>query len=128
MFHRNRSFERRARGYWVSFAVGLFLVIVLDLFTTVVATSRYGLGVESNPVMRWLLGQGLAVLVLVHVAIVFLVVFLFSRVLEGIKRASKPMDAYLETVVQVWLGLLIAAGVFVVSNNSAALFLGSSIL
>jgi len=122
------SFEKRVRSYWLYFALGLFLLLVVDLFTTMIATTQYGLGVESNPLMRWLLTQGLFVVTLVHVLVAIAVVYLFHCVLESARGSSAPLDRYLETLIQAWLGGMLAVGTFVVLNNLSAIFLRSSIL
>lgn len=122
------SFEERARQYWVYFAVGLFLVVVLDLFTTIVATAQYGVAVESNPLMRWLLLQGPAVVAAAHIVVVLVVVSLFSRVIQAARGASTSTARRLETAIRLLLGAMITVGVVVVTNNVVVIVLGHSLL
>lgn len=128
VFHRNRRFEERAKHYWLYFALGLILVLGIDLLTTLVATGRYGTGVEINPLMRWLLVQDPIVFVAVHVGVAMLVVLLFSRVIESVRCARAPHDVYLESAVRAWLGLLVGVGLFLVLNNLSVIVFGSSFL
>jgi len=120
--------EERIEEYWDWFAVALFLFIPVDMLTTLGAVTEYGVGAESNPVMRWLLTEGLGVLLLVNLAAIVTVAYGFSALVRRTALSPAPYDRYLERAVEAWLGLLVAAGLFVFANNLSVIVLGGSIL
>ena len=114
--------------YWSWFAVGLYLLITVDLLTTMGAILLYGTAAEANPFMAWLIERGALAVTVVHLAVVLVAVAAFSGVLGTVQRASAPYDTYLTYAVELWLGLLVAAGLFVFANNLAVIVLGHSLL
>lgn len=106
-----------ARAWWGWFAASIFLLIPVDLLTTLVAVAEYGTAVEANPLMRWLLTQGLAEVVVANLVAVALAVFLFDTAIGAVRHA--PL-AYRETLVRgvsVWLGFVFVAGLALTGNN-----------
>lgn len=103
--------------WWQVFAVALFLLIPVDLLTTLLAVTKYGMVVEANPVMRWLLDQGLLAVALANVAVACLAVALFHAAVGSIRRAPPTYQRALTHVVNLWLGLLLVVGVVLVGNN-----------
>jgi hypothetical protein len=120
--------DRRFRGYWTWFAAALFLLIPGDLATTMAAAAKYGFAAEANPFVRWLLAQGPATLILVNLLALVVAIYGFKGVISGVRQAPSPYDRYFERAVQGWLGLLLVAGLFIVSNNLAVVLLGRSLL
>lgn len=120
--------ERRLRGYWRWFGAALVLLIPGDLVTTMGAAARFGLEAEANPLVRWLLARSPAMLIAVNVLALVVAVYAFRGVISGVRQAPAPYDGYLERLVQGWLGLLLVAGLFVVTNNLAVLALGRSLI
>jgi hypothetical protein len=111
----------RADRWWFWFGVALFLLIPLDLFTTLLAVGKYGTVVEANPVMRWLLDQGLLAGTVANLVAVGVTVWLFHVTIERVRRVS-PSDRFLWVrLVDVWIGLLIVVGLVVVGNNLLSL-------
>lgn len=106
--------------WWQGFAVALFLLVPADLFTTLMAVTKYGMVVEANPVMRWLLDQGLFAVALANVVVVCIAVSLFHTALDGIRRAPPSYRRTLTHVVNVWLAILIVGGLLLVGNNLLA--------
>lgn len=106
--------------WWQGFAVALFLLIPVDLLTTLMAVWKYGMGVEANPVMRWLLDQGLVAVGLVNVVVACLAAYLFHTALGSIRRAPSTYQRPLTHVVNAWLAVLIAGGLLLVGNNLLA--------
>lgn len=76
----------RIEEYWDWFAVALFLLVTVDLLTTVGATRKYGLDAEINPVIIWLFRQGLLTVVVAHLAVTVLAVCAFA----GLIRTTSP--------------------------------------
>ncbi|WP_311170739.1 DUF5658 family protein [Halobellus ordinarius] len=111
----------RVDQWWFWFAVALFLLIPVDLFTTLLAVGRYGTGVEANPVMRWLLEQGLFVGTVANLLAVGVAVWLFHVAIDRVSRVSPSYRFACIRLVDVWIGLLIAVGLVVVANNLLSL-------
>lgn len=109
--------DRHVDLWWRLFAVALFLLVPLDLLTTLLAVTKYGMVVEANPVMRWLLHQGLWAVTVANLVVVCLGVSLFHIAIGGIRRAPLSSHRALAHVVNVWVGTLLVAGVVLVSNN-----------
>jgi hypothetical protein len=114
--------------YWDWVAVALFLLITVDLLTTLYAVKTLGLGAESNPVMAWLLVQPLGFVVAVNLLAVVLATVFFYGIYETVTWTPEPYDRYYAVWVELWLGGLIAVGLFVFANNLSAIVLGSSLL
>lgn len=103
--------------WWFLFGVALFLLVPLDLFTTLLAVEAHGIGVEANPIMRWLFGHGLLAVMVVNLAIVGLAASLFHAALGRLRHSHPPYRRALTHVVNVWLGALLVTGVALVTNN-----------
>jgi hypothetical protein len=128
MRRRSEETEALIQEYWSWFAVALFLLLAVDLLTTAGAASEYGLAAESNPAMRWLLGRGLATVIGVHLTVVALGAFGFAGIVCLLRRGRAPYDRYLAYCIEVWLGLLVVAGLTVFANNLSVIVLGESLV
>lgn len=105
----------RARGYWGRYLLVLLLLLPVDYATTKIAVSTYGLEVELNPVMRWVLRQPLVIEVAVHIGVLSVAVLGFGLLLEAIER--EPVPGHLATAVDAWLwGWLIVGASVCLSN------------
>lgn len=113
--------------YWDWVAVGLFLMVTVDLLTSLYAAETVGVAHESNPVMRYLLSQSVAVVVLAHLAAVVLVSYFFYALFEVLKRRS-GYGRWSSIVLELYIGLFVVAGLFVFANNLAVVVLGGSLL
>lgn len=109
--------DEQVNRWWFWFAVALFLLIPLDLFTTLIAVERYGTVVEANPVMRWLLQQGLFAVTVANLAVVGFVVYLFHAVISRYQRIPPTYRPLAANAVNAWIGFLILAGVVLITNN-----------
>ncbi|MDZ7701067.1 MAG: DUF5658 family protein [Halobacteriales archaeon] len=114
--------------YWDWFAVALFVLITVDMITTMYAAWYVGPAGEANPLMRWALGQGMLVLTAVNLVATVLAVGVFYLLMESLKSIEPPYDRYARIGVEAWLGLLISAGLFVFANNLFLIFHGRSLL
>ena len=117
MTHTATDVELDVRNWWVLFGVALFLLIPLDLLTTLIAVATYGITVEANPVMRWLLQRGLLVTTAVNLVVVGVAVTLFHLAIERIKAVSPAERRVLSAGVTVWIAILIVSGSVLVLNN-----------
>jgi len=115
-------------GYWSWVAVALFLLITVDLLTSMYAAAVVDIDSEFNPVMQWLLGQPAVVIAAVNIGVVALAGLFFYGLRELLRYAPAPQRRVLAVVVELWLGLLVAAGLFVFVNNLAVIVLGESLL
>ena len=120
--------DARAQEYWDWIAVALFLLVTVDMLTTVYAAQSVGLGAESNPFVRWSLSSGPVVFALVNLLTVVAVAGLFDRVLAVLARTPAPYDRYLAAAIEAWLGGLLAAGLLVFANNLLVIVHGRSLL
>lgn len=122
------TLNKRFEEYWDWFAVALFLLVTVDMLTTMGATVEYGLAAEINPLVVWLLRHGLVAFMLANLVVVVLAVGAFSGVVEAVQRARAPYDAYLVYGIEVWLGVLLSMGLFVFANNLSVIVHGRSLV
>jgi len=120
--------DARIEEYWDWIAVALFLLLAVDLLTTLVAARLVGAGAESNPLMRWLLGRSILVVIGAHLAVVVLVTGCFRLLIDRLERTPSPVNYYFALAIETWLGFLVAVGLGVFANNLAVIVLGGSLL
>lgn len=109
--------NRYVPQWWLWFGIALFLLVPLDLLTTLIAVAKYGVGVEANPVMQWLLRRGLFVVIAVHLGVLSLAVSLFHIAIGGVRNVSRSQARVFVHVVNIWIGVLLVVGIVVVANN-----------
>lgn len=114
--------------YWGWAAVSLFLLLSVDLLMTLYAAADVGIAHESNPVMQWLLTQSLVVLVGLHLTVVVVAATLFYGLAELVREAPVRRRRSLRLGIEVFLGLLVATGLFVFANNLTVIVHGSSLV
>jgi hypothetical protein len=124
----SRVTDARIEEYWDWIAVALFLLLAVDLLTTLAAARLVGAGAESNPLMRWLLGRSILVVVGAHLAVVVLVTGCFRLLVGRLRRTPSPANYYFALTIEAWLGFLVAVGLLVFANNLAVIVLGASLL
>lgn len=117
----------RISEYWDWFAVALFVLITVDMITTMYAAAHVGPAGEANPLMRWAIGQGIVVMTAVNLVATVLAVGVFYVLMRVFEDARTPWDRYIAVGVEMWLGLLIAGGLFVFANNLAVIVHGRSL-
>ena len=120
--------DARLPEYWDWIAVALFLLVTVDMITTVYAAYSVGIAGEANPFVRWSLASGPVIFALVNLFTVVVVAGLFDRVIGTLKRTPAPYDRYFAAGVEAWLGGLLAAGLLVFANNLYVVFHGQSLL
>lgn len=117
----------RVHEYWSWIAVVLFLLITVDMLTTIFAAAVRGPAAEANPLVRWTLRRGIVVLVAVNLATVVLAVGFFYVLLEMLRRTPPAYERAFALLIEVWLGLLLFAGLAVFANNLSVIVLGNSL-
>ncbi|MFB6081661.1 MAG: hypothetical protein ABEJ67_02450 [Halanaeroarchaeum sp.] len=130
---RNAGADERASSgsrieeYWDWFAAALFLVITVDMVTTVYAAAVVGNAAEANPLTRWAITQGMGVFAAINVLATVGAVGVFAILMRLLRRAEPPGRRVFALATEVWLGLLLTAGLFVFANNLSVIFLGESL-
>lgn len=114
--------DRYVPTWWLLFGAALFLLIPLDLLTTYAAISKHGMVVEANPLMRYLLEQGIVVVTVVNIVVVAVVTGMFHVALTRIQRAPERSHRALTHTVNLWVGVLLLAGIVLVTNNLLVVF------
>ena len=114
--------------YWDWFAVALFLLVTVDLLTTLGAAARFGVGAEANPVVAVLLAGPIWHLIAANLAAVVAVACGFAALLGHLRRAPLGLRPGFALAVEAWLGLLVAAGLVVFANNLTVVVHGVSLL
>ncbi|WP_318569635.1 hypothetical protein [Salinigranum marinum] len=114
--------------YWDWFAVALFLLVTVDLLTTLGAAARFGVGAEANPVVAALLAGPTWRLVAANLATVVAVTCGFAALLGLLRRTPLRQRPGFALAVEAWLGLLVAGGLIVFANNLTVVVHGVSLL
>ncbi|MFB6102583.1 MAG: hypothetical protein ABEJ73_08460 [Haloplanus sp.] len=123
-----RVAEARIEEYWDWIAVALFLLLAVDLLTTLAAARVVGSGAESNPLMRWLLGRSTLLVIGAHLAVVVIVTGFFRLLIDRLRCTPPPADYYFALLIEGWLGVLVSIGLGVFANNLSVIVLGESLL
>jgi hypothetical protein len=120
--------HERIDEYWEWVAVALFLLTAVDVLTTLGAAATVGVGREANPFVRWLLRRSLPALIAVNLLAVVAGTVGFRGVVVTLRRTPPWLRPYYVVVIEVWLGLLVAAGLVVFANNLVVIVFGESLL
>jgi hypothetical protein len=125
---KNVKVAAHSEEYWDWVAVALFLFLTVDTLLTMYAAEVVGSGAEANPIMHWALQQGLGTLVSVNLVALLFAVLLFYGLAETIDDVKEPYDQYVGIGVDVWLGLLVMAGLTIYANNLMVIIYGQSLV
>lgn len=114
--------------YWDWFTVALFVLVPVDMITTMCAAMVVGPAAEANPLMRWALREGPVTVSMLYLVATVVAVGGFYALMRLLEATPPPNDRIVALSIQVWLGLLIAAGLFVFANNLSVIFHGESLI
>lgn len=114
--------------YWNWIGAALFLLITVDMLTTIYAAAVVGPGAESNPLMRWALRQGIGVIVAVNLLAAVVVGGLCYGLVRALRRTAPERQPVFALVIELWIGLLLFVGLFVLANNLSVVVHGRSLL
>ena len=114
-------------SYWGWVAAALFLLLPVDLLTTLACAAVVGADAEANPWMAWLLTQHPTVVVAVHIAVGATAVAGFAAY-EWLSRRSEQFGTVMLRAARAYLVLLVALGFLVFWNNLAVLLFRRSLL
>ena len=120
--------DARVQEYWDWLAVALFVLITVDMVTTVFAARVVGVPGEANPVVRWSLLKGPLMFAGVNLLAVVAAVMLFDHIMDLLLDTPEPYARYVAAGIEAWLGGLLAAGLLVFANNLAVIFHGRSLI
>lgn len=124
LFNVNSKIER----YWDWIAVSLFLLTTVDMITTIYAVYIFGIDSEVNPLMEWVLRQGILFLGVINLFVVFAVVGIFYLIIEIFRSSPDKYKKYYSVCIEIWMGLLVSMGLFVFSNNLLVIFFKASLV
>lgn len=122
------SLQERIDEYWGWISVALFLLLSVDLLTTYFAAASVGVEAEANPVMAWLLGKSLLVVLAVHLLVAVVAIGCFAILMRLYRRTDDPLRRPFGVLIELWLGVLVAGGLVVFANNLTVVVLGRSLL
>lgn len=114
--------------YWSWVSIALYLLIPLDLLTTIYAAKLYGIIHESNIIMRFLLDKNPIFLTTIHILLLIMVAFFFYFIELLYEKTNGKEELFFEKIIEVYLGLLIAFGLFIFSNNLTIIILGRDLI
>lgn len=120
-------YSEKIDEYWDWVVVALFLLITVNLLTSMYAMAAVGLEHESNPLMAWLFSQSLAVIITAHIGVAIVASLLFYLLFELVRLTPDPYRGIVMLSVETFLGLLIAIGLFVFANNLTTIVFGQSL-
>lgn len=130
--HSERADGDRVRPtdteYWSWVAGALYILLTADLLTTIYAAELYGTTAEANPYVRRALDQGLPVVVGLNLAVLAVLGSLFYGYHRLLRRADGTEAWVLARSFELWIGGLIAAGLFVFANNLSVIVRGTSLI
>lgn len=107
----------RLEEYWSWVAVALFLLLTIDLLTTILAAGVVGTRAEANVLVRWGLEHGPVYLIGINLAALVLLAVLFYGLIRLSREAPEPFDDMIALSFEIWIGLLVAVGLLVFANN-----------
>ncbi|AEN06236.1 hypothetical protein [Halolamina sp.] len=119
--------QQRVTEYWEWVAVALFLLLSVDLLTSLFAAAAVGVGAEANPLMAYLLAQPLEVLLGVHLGVTVLAVGFFDGLMRTYVATPARFRRPYGYLIELWLGLLLAVGLSVFANNLSVIVLGAGL-
>lgn len=108
--------------------MALFVLITVDMITTIYAAWYVGPASEANPLMRWALGQGMITVTLVNLLATVVAVGGFYLLMQALQATESPYDRYVALGVEAWLGVIISGGLFIFANNLYVIFHGRMLL
>ena len=120
--------QQQVAEYWEWVAAALFLLLSVDLLTSLFAAAAVGADAEANPLMAYLLGQPLSILVGAHLVVAVLAVGLFYGLMRTYVATPARFRRPYGYLIELWLGLLLAVGLAVFANNVSVIVLGEGLL
>ena len=114
--------------YWSWTAGALYLLLTLDLLMTIYAAGLYGRAAEANPLVRQALDAGVPNLVVLNLLALLVVAALVYGYIELLTTVRGVQAWVMARSFELWVGGLVAAGLFVFANNLSVIVLGGSLV
>ena len=114
--------------YWSWTAGALYLLLTLDLLTTIYAAGLYGRAAEANPLVRQALDAGVPNLVVLNLLALLVVAALVYAYMELLTTVRGVQAWVMARSFELWVGGLVVAGLFVFANNLSVIVLGGSLV
>lgn len=108
--------------------MALFVLITLDMITTMYAARYVGATAEANPLIRIALSRGIFVYASINLVAALVAIGGFYALIRQFRSTTPPDDRYVKYAIELWLGLLIGAGLFVLANNLTVVLQGRSLI
>lgn len=121
------SEEKRKLYWWLSY-VAIFLLIPVDMVTTIFAAFVYGADAEANWIIASAIQHGPVVFGGINLVAGFLASILFFGLLKLMDDTEGTEFWVLARSFEVWVGFLIIVGAFVAANNIAVVLTGQSLV
>ncbi|MFB6087771.1 MAG: DUF5658 family protein [Haloarculaceae archaeon] len=116
------------QAYWSWVAGALYLLVTLDLLTTFFAVAELGLAAEVNPLMVWAVDRGLIAVLVLNLGSLGLASGMAWGIARTVEQTPPAYRRWYARVIELWIGLLVSAGLVVFANNLAVIVLGESLL
>ena len=116
------------REYWSWVAGALYLLLSVDLLSTLYAAGLYGAAAEANPYVQWALTRDVAVLVGLNLLALAVLAALFYGYIRLLTSARGVGAWVMARTLELWVGCLVAAGLIVFANNLSVIVHGQSLL
>jgi len=124
----SRLTESRIQEYWDWIAVVLFLLLTVDMITSVYAAQLYGVQNESNPLMQVILQHSLPYIAMVHIGVLIIAGALFYGCIWFLRENKGTQHATLIAYLfEVWLAGLIVLGLAIFTNNLLMIFFNETL-
>lgn len=120
--------ESRIPLYWRLAAVAVFLLVPIDMVTTMFAAYVYGSGAEANWIVAHAIEEGPVVFAGINLIGGFLVSLIFYGLIELIESSPHEHQRALGLAFEAWVTILIGIGLFVAANNISVIVLGQSLV
>jgi hypothetical protein len=120
--------EDRRSEYWSWAGAAMYVLLSAVPLTTMAAASNTGTYADLAPVVQWALDRGLVTFVGAQLVAAALLLALFYGLIESVERVEEPYDRAVALAFEVWVGLLIAAGLLLFANNLVYFFAGAGLL
>jgi hypothetical protein len=120
--------ENRRSEYWSWAGAAMYVLLSAVPLTTMAAATNAGTYADLAPVFRWALDRGLVTFLGLQLGAAVVLLALFYGLIEAVERVEEPYDRTVALAFEVWVGLLIAAGLLLFANNLVYFFAGAGLL
>lgn len=117
-----------AEEYWAWIGSALFLLITLDLLTSLFAAHQVGIQHEANPIMQWALEQHMGLVLMFNLLALALAILLFYGLYQTLDETSERWQPLYANCIEAFVAILVGLGLFLFANNLSVVVLGRSLV